>query len=83
MTLAATSDGIYNGTITITKDSQKEFEVYYDTSYGTKVGPVDQDGNISIGSDVWKFWVDDDPISGTYNLTINLVNNTWSISKAE
>lgn len=83
VTLAATSDGIYNGTITITKDSQKEFEVYYDTSYGTKVGPVDQGGNISIGSDVWKFWVDDDPISGTYNLTINLVNNTWSISKAE
>ena len=83
MTLAATSDGMYNGTITITKDSQKEFEVYYDTSYGTKGGPVDQDGNISIGSGVWKFWVDDDPISGTYNLTINLVNYTWSISKAE
>lgn len=82
ITLPATQPGVYSGTITITKDEATEFEVYEDKEYGTKVGPVDSDGNITIGSSAWKFWVTS-PASGTYSLTINLVNNTWSITKAE
>lgn len=82
ITLPATEAGVYSGTITITNDEATEFEVYEDKEYGTKVGPIDSDGNISVGSDVWKFWVSK-PASGTYALTINLVNNTWSITKAE
>lgn len=82
VTLPATQTGVYSGTITITNDSATEFEVYEDKEYGTKVGPVDSDGNITTGDSAWKFWVTS-PASGTYTLTINLVNNTWSITKAE
>lgn len=82
VTLPATQTGVYSGTITITNDSATEFEVYEDKEYGTKVGPVDSDGNITTGDSAWKSWVTS-PASGTYTLTINLVNNTWSITKAE
>lgn len=82
VTLPATQTGVYSGTITITNDASTEFEVYEDKAYGTKVGPADSDGNITTGSSAWKFWVTS-PASGTYTLTINLVNNTWSITKAE
>lgn len=82
VTLTATQTGVYSGTITITNDASTEFEVYEDKAYGTKVGPADSDGNITTGASAWKFWVTS-PASGTYTLTINLVNNTWSITKAE
>ncbi|MGN0028364.1 MAG: DUF5114 domain-containing protein [Marinilabiliaceae bacterium] len=82
VSLPATQTGVYSGTITITNDASTEFEVYEDKAYGTKVGPADSDGNITTGSSAWKFWVTS-PASGTYTLTINLVNNTWSITKAE
>lgn len=82
VTLTPTQTGVYSGTITITNDASTEFEVYEDKAYGTKVGPADSDGNITIGDSAWKFWVTS-PASGTYTLTINLVNNTWEITKAE
>lgn len=72
--------GVYSGTITVTSTTNLNFEVYEDQTYTTKVGPVDNSGNISTGSSVWKFWVD---ASGTYTLTISLVDNTWTIQSAE
>lgn len=82
VTMPAVTDGVYSATVTITDDSAAEFEVYEDRAYTTKVGPVDSDGTVGIGSDVYKFWVTK-PASGTYTFTINLVNKSWSITKAE
>lgn len=81
VTLSASETGVYSGTITITDDSAKEFEVYEDVTYTTKVGP-NSNTTITVGTDAWKFYVSE-PASGTYTLTISLVNNTWSIVKSE
>ncbi len=73
-----TADGIYSVTLTIEGSSTKEFEVYADKNWGTKYGPKDNDGNVTSGSDVWKFWVNE---GGTYVLTIDLTTNTYTIVK--
>lgn len=70
------SNGIYSGTITINSAEETEFEVYDDKNWTLKYGPADNNGNITTGSSAWKFWTSS---AGTFTLTINLKDNTYTI----